>query len=297
MVTHEAHRPTQLIVDGYHFNGIDDNGVRRRFEKLVGWHSGAGVDVTREQRIVDHGEFAQSGHRRGKVLALQGGRIEAPDRSLIQPALDELNAVLAGGGFGMLEYVDRTAGSRWTTVQLLVEPDVVWDGGPIATFQVQFLQTDPYKYGEAASSSTGFYFVPAGVGLVYPLYPSPGTLDYNTAGVVTGIATVSNPGTADAPAVFTVEGPTPVEGFTITAQSTGRRIIWLPGEIIPAGSSVVLDGTDGSVTIDGTADRGGSVIVEAWPVVSAGGSEDFLFTSEGAITAAELTASVTATYW
>ena len=293
-VTQEAARPTQVIVDGFEFNGIDDNGVRWRFDKLVGWHSGAGVDVVQEQRIVDHGQFGQPGHRRGKVLALSG-RIEAADRALIQPALDSLNAVLADGGFGVLEYVDRTAGSRTTTVQLLVEPDVTWNGGPLALFQIQFLQTDPYKYGAVSTDSTGFSQTPEGAGLVFDLFEPSDSLSWGVA-VDPGILTVTNPGTAEASVVFTVAGPTPAGGFHVVDLLTGSRITYLGGAV-PSGSEVVLDGHDGTVVIDGVADRSGDTVVEAWPQVSPGGSRSFLFESVAGFSAAILTASCDATYW
>jgi hypothetical protein len=278
------------------FGEVDGDGVEWGYSTVEGWHMPAGMDVNRVQRIGSHGEFAQAGHRTGRVITITGW-MWAANRAVIVAAAQQLSTVLADGGFETFTFNDSDVGELWTPVQLL-DMDVDWLGtaeNP-PRFQLQLLATDPYKYGGISSSTTGFFSVPAGVGLVFDLFPS-GTLDFNSSSVVTGTVTVSNAGTADAPVVFTVDGPTPVEGFNIVRQSDGQTITWLSGEEIPTGSTVVLDGTDGSVTLDGTADRRGTVLVDVWPVVPPGGSEDFLFSSNGADTAASLTASVTSTYW
>lgn len=292
-------QPSQISIGSQILLGDDDaNGVEWGFSTIDGWHKPAGMDVTRTQRIVSHGEFAQAGHRTGRVITVTGW-LWGDSRAKVNAALSELSALLADGGFETFTFDDSDSGALSTRVQLL-DLDADWDGGTVANpprFQLQLLAADPYKFGAVSSASTGFFSVPSGVGLSFPLFVSSGVLDFNSSTVVSGVVAVSNAGSADAPVVFTVDGPTPVEGFIITAQSTGRRIVWLPGEAIPEGSSVVFDGSDGSVTIDGSADRRSGVLVDEWPVVAAGGSEDFLFSSEGDVTDAVLTASVTATYW
>lgn len=135
---------------------------------------------------------------------------------------------------------------------------------------------------------------PVGAGLVFNLFPSPGTLDFGAQGS-TGSLTVFNAGNAPASVKFTVTGPTPDGGFVIVDAATCKTITYLGA--VPDGSTFVLDGSDGSVVIDGIADRLGDTVVEAWPTVGAGMSRDFSFTSLGATTASVLTAEVTATYW
>lgn len=287
-------RPTSVLVDGHELNGVDGNGVVWKFIAIEGWHSGPGTAVPQTQRIVSHGQFGQPGHRTGKTLTIRGS-LEAADRTLIPDALDTLAGILADGQFGTFQFTDRTQGSRHTRVQLLDAPDVgAWDGSQTARYQLQLLAPDPYKYGSVSSSSTGFGATPVGSGLVFALFPAPNVLDFGAAGS-TGVVTLTNAGNAPSAVKFTVTGPTPSGGFVITDAATGKPITFLG--TVPTGSTLVLDGSDGSVTIDGSADRLGDTIVTAWPTIAPGDSRDFLFSPLGGTSAAVLTASTTATYW
>lgn len=294
-MTPEQDRPTRVVVDGFELNGIDDHGVTWRFESITGWKKGAGVDVTQTQRTINHGQFVQPGHRSGKVITIVG-RIMAPDRALIPDALDRLNAVLADGGTGVFEFFDRTEGRRWTDVQLLEEPDPdTWIGGPFVRYQLSLLAGSPYRFGATLSASTPFPTVPAGAGLVWPLFMPSGVMSWGNQ-VIPGTLTVFNHGKAPAPVVFEVEGPTPAAGFRITNLDTGKRIDYLDTPV-PAGSTLVMDGRDGTVVIDDVADRSGGTIAQEWPQVTPGGSSSFLFESLGSTSAAVLTAKVTEAYW
>lgn len=291
-MTSTAERPTGVVVDGLDLNNIEATGLVWEFKSIDGWINGPGVNVDQTQRVVDHGQFFQRGHRTGKTLSIVGYIKGA--RALVAEGIDRLNAVLADGGLGLFQFTDVNLGLRWTYVQLLGAPLIPWDGSPTVKYQLQLLAPDPYKYGATSSASTGFGAAPVGAGLVFNLFPSPSTLDFGAQGT-TGTVTISNPGTAESSVKFTVVGPTPSGGFVITDESTGKTITFLGA--VPSGSVLVLDGSDGSVVIDGSADRLGDTIVQAWPQIPAGGSRDFLFTPLGGSTAALLTAETTATYW
>lgn len=287
-----AERPTGVVVDGLDLNNIEASGLVWEFKTIDGWTNGPGVNVDQQQRIVDHGQFFQRGHRTGKTISIVGW-IKGP-RALIAEAIDRLNAVLADGEQGLFQFTDVSLGLRWTYVQLLGAPVIPWDGSPTCKYQLQLLASDPYKYGATSSASTPFGAAPVGAGLVHPLHGGP-SLDYGAQGSTGGV-TISNAGTAPAPVVFTVTGPTPAGGFVIVDNTTGKTITYLGGAV-PAGSTIVFDGSDGSVLIDGYADRLGETIVQAWPLVPKQSSRDFTFIPIGAATAAVLTAECIATYW
>jgi len=285
-------RPTGVVVDGLDLNNIEATGLVWEFKSIDGWINGAGVNVDQTQRIVDHGQFYQRGHRTGKTLTIVGYIKGA--RSLIAEGIDRLNAVLADGDQGLFQFTDVSLGLRWTYVQLFGQPLIPWDGSPTVKYQLQLLASDPYKYGASSIASVPFGSAPAGAGLVHPLHSGP-SLDYGAQGS-TGTLTVNNAGSADASVKFTVTGPTPASGFVIADLSTGKSLRYL-GAVVPAGSSVVLDSADGSVLIDGYADRLGETVVEAWPIVPAKSSRDFAFIPLGAPTASVMTAECIATYW
>jgi hypothetical protein len=285
--------PGVVTIAGLTFNETDANGVEWVFDALDGWHDGPSVSVDQADRIVSHGIFSQPGHRGGRVITLAGW-VYADDRALVAAAVDSLTALLADGSSDMFTFIDADLGSRWVNVQLLATPDIAWDADRLlCKFQLQFLAADPYRYGATSSASTGFASTPEGAGMVWPAFPD-GFADFGVQGD-TGTVTVSNPGSASASVLFRVAGPTPDGGFVITDASTGEPITYLGA--VPVGSTLVLDGSDGSVVIDGTADRLGDTIVTSWPSIPRGASRDFLFAPLGGTTAAVLTAEVTATYW
>lgn len=283
--------PAEITIDTLVLRS-DDGELQWGFESIEGWHNGPGIDVDQVQRVVSHGQFAQVGHRTGRTITVNGW-VLGTTRAPVAGALRDLDAVLADGGFSTFTVHDDDEGTLTTTVQLLDRLQVDWTSPTEARFQIQLLAPDPYRYGETTSDSTSFAMDAVGTGLVFPLFPD-GVLDFGALGDP-GTATVSNAGTATASVIFRVTGPGPTAGFRITDTTTGKSITYLGS--LPAGSELVLDGRDGSVVIDGIADRSGDTLVEAWPTIPAGGQRDFLFEPLSGSTAAVLTAEATATYW
>ena len=283
--------PIMITIDTIDLNARDDDGTEWVFDNLEGWHEGGGMEVQQEQRTVSHGHFPQAGHRRS-IAPTVTGWVYNESRALVAAAMDKLAALLADGQFASFAVKDDDTGIKTATVQRLgLSSD--WIDPLVMRFQLQLLSTSPYKYGSTSSDSTGFGSAPVGAGLVFDLFPG-GTLDFGAQGT-SGTVTVINEGTATAPVKFTVEGPTPPEGFMIIDADTGKTITYLGA--VPSDSTLVLDGHDGTVVIDGVADRLGDTIVQAWPTIGPGTSRDFLFVSLGGSTAAVLTADVVATYW
>lgn len=283
--------PGQITVDGVVLN-IEDGDTTWVFDKIEGWHEGPGIDVETEQRTTSHGEFAQDGHRTGRTITISGW-VMGSFRATVAAAVRRLSSVLADGGFGTFELADDDEGTLTATVQLFATPKVVWDKQTYAEFQLQFHAPSSYRYGATASASTGFAAPAAGAGAVFPAFPG-GVMDFGPLGDP-GLVSVANNGTASAPVKFIVTGPGPAGGFTITDVTTGKKITYL-GDL-PAGSELVLDGADGTVVIDGIADRSGDTIVEAWPTIPKQSERSFLFEPLSSTSAALLTVQCVSTYW
>lgn len=281
-----------LTLDGL----VDIDGVQGAFDTIDGWHDGPGVDVAQVQRVGSHGQFAQAGHRTGRVIAV-GGWLSADTRAPLFTAVQRLATVLADGGFSTLTVTDIDGPTLTASVQLLDKPDVRWDQPTLCRFQLQFLAPDPYRYGLTSSASAGLFTGSQdGTGMVWDAFPS-GNADFNTdPDSSLGVVTVSNDGNATASVVFSVTGETPADGFRITDLVSGESISYF-GSVVPVGSTIVFDGRDGTVLIDGTADRSGATVVTGWPTVAPGSSGSFLFESLGGATDAMLTVSVVAAYW
>lgn len=118
-----------------------------------------------------------------------------------------------------------------------------------------------------------------------------GVLDFSTGGTA-GSVTVANNGTADVPVAFDVTGYAP--GFTITEAATGRQLVYTADVI--AGDTLTLDGADGSVTLNGTADRSAYLSRRDWTNIQPGSSATFLFESTGA-TGALMTVRAASAWW
>lgn len=291
-------QPATISIGSQILLGADDvSGVQWYFTSIDGWHKPAEMNVDRVQRVVSHGEFPQRGHRMGRTITLEGS-VAGPTVAATEAALAKLSALLADGTFDTFTFAGVDRPTQTARVQLL-DMDINWRGKVegFPDYQIQLLAPDPFKYGTVSSGVTGLFTGNAdGTGFIWDAFPS-GNADFNTsASAAIGSATISNPGTAPASVKFTVTGPTPASGFRITDLATGKRISYL-GTVIPAGSSLILDGSNGSVLIDGVTDRSGDVVVEAWPTVAAGGVGSYFFETLGGTTATTLTAACTATYW
>lgn len=275
-------------------NAIDANDATWVFDTITGWHSGPGVELQQTQRAVGHGQFTRKGRRTGRQVIVSG-HVYADSRAPVEQASRTLAALLAGGSTERFYFNDADGPTLWANVQLADAPRMEWDGKNWFKYQLTLLAPDAFRYGDTSTASTGFASDPVGVGLVYPLYTPDGVANYGPLPTSNGVATVANAGSADASPVFTIAGPSPVGGFSITDVSTGHRLRFLG--VVPEGSTLVIDASDGSALLDGTGDRSGDLIVSRWPVVGPGELVSFRFAPESSTSAAVLTVDVVSTYW
>jgi hypothetical protein len=110
------------------------------------------------------------------------------------------------------------------------------------------------------------------------------TLVYPSAPSSSGMVTLVNSGTADTTPVFRIDGYAP--GFTITRTGvggTGARLVY--ADTVQAGSYVLINPADGSVLLDGYADRGGQLVVSEFETLAGAESATWLFESPGNVNA------------
>lgn len=276
-------------------------GTNQVLTDLEGWFSGPAVRRPDTARLWAHGSFSERGFREARLITVHGHAF-AETRREAANLTDSLAAVLADGTKGVFRVNDADLGSRWASVYLVDTPDIVWDGLLDVTYSIDLLAPDPRKYADASTATTTA--AAPGGGLVFDLFQGvvgdgpgqastgqPGVLDFG-ASSHPGKLTFANAGTADTAPVFTVAGYAP--GFTITEVATGARLVY-EDEVLE-GQTLRLDASDGSVLLDGYADRGYALTRREWSRVPGSGSSTYLFESFGNRNAT-MTLEVKSAWW
>lgn len=281
-----------LTVDGLTFSSegwVSPSGYTLWLDELKGWDDGPGVRRDRAERMNAHGEFGERGWRGARLVTLEGDAT-CPSEEVAALAAQEVAAVLADGLAGVLEVTDTATVDMSAGAYLFADPKVSWKNDTTATYQLQFLCPKPRKYGAAVTAVTGV--ATPGGGLEYPLEDP---LDYGAAGTP-GTVTLTNAGTADTAPAFTVSTVTTDMpfGFTITHVQTGNRLVY--SDAVLLGQSIRLDTSDGSVLLEGYADRSAKLTVREWTRLAKKSAGTWLFEATGA-TGAQLIVEVRPAWW
>jgi hypothetical protein len=263
-------------------------GTNQVLTRLDGWFSPAGTRREGTARLWAHGSFSERGWRDQRVITL-GGHIFTETRTDAANMTDTLAAALADGTEGKFIVNDADLGYREAAVYITGTPSVDWYGGLDIFFMIDMVAPDPRKYGQRITATAGA--AAPGGGMVFDLFTSNGVLDFGGAGA-DGTVTLENVGTADTPPVFTVTGYAP--GFTITNTATGARLVY--SETVAAGQSLALNAADGSVLLDGYADRSAYLTRREWTTVPPRTRATYLFESPGN-SGASLTLGVSPAWW
>lgn len=248
-------------------------GTDRLITDVQGWDAGAPMRRRKSARLRQHGNFTEVSTRDERTISVSGS-YQAPDRASAAVFVDELNAYLGDGEPGTLEILDPDLGVRRAGV-LLDSPDVTWRGGLDVTFTLDMGAPDPRKYGDAVTAGTPP--PKAGGGLfTEPLFGGdhPGILDFGVPDV-TGLVSITNQGTADTPIKMTVTGPVMPGGFTITDPDDGGQMVY--NSPVLAGQYLVMDARDGTVKLNGYANRSVNLVRRSWARLAGGQSRRFLF--------------------
>lgn len=246
-----AESPVGLTVGPIELTANATSGVDWALLKLEGWYEGADISAPNQDRPTSPGQFAQAGRPGGKAITVNG-EVWSKDRVFLTDAMETISATLADGSFAQMTVYDEDMGYRWAMVQRVGRPSFDPDDEPdVLKFQLQFFAPDAYRYGQTSAATAGFAAA-SGSGMVFPLFNPAGFMSF---GALPGnsVASVQNPGTAPSSPVFAVTGPTPTGGFVIIDRRTGKRITFLGS--VPEGMTLTLDASDGSVLLEGVADR------------------------------------------
>ncbi|UIW13270.1 minor tail protein [Arthrobacter phage Crewmate] len=265
-------------------------GTNQVLTALDGWHSPPGTRRSGTERLWAHGSFSERGWREQRLISV-GGHIFTATRSEAAAMTDNLSAALADGAAGKFIVNDADLGRRSATVYITGAPDVDWDGNVDIFFRIDMVAPDPRKYGDSLSAYT-LAAAPGG-GLVHDLFTgdNAGVLDFGDAGIP-GTATLENVGTADTAPRFTISGYAP--GFTITETNSGAKLVY--ADTVAAGQTLIIDAADGSVLLDGYADRSTYLTRRDWTRIPGRTRATYLFESPGN-SGASMTLGASPAWW
>lgn len=286
--------PTSVTFGGL---TVDDSGDYH-LTNIAGWEGLPEARYDSFGRPNGHGEFDTPVYSGARVVHLEGECYDVAQRDAI---LSTLSAGLGFSGADAAKDLTVTLASRTLTTKARVirystaiargDWGVGWFG-----WQADFRCPDPLRYG--ITQTVGPYVLAAATGgLVFPLFMPSGVLSWGTLPTPQTL-TLTNTGSADAPVTLSVaaNGAAITGGFQILESTTGRSLRY--ADDLAAGDVVVFDSGAGTVIINGSADRRGSLTVAQWTPVPPSSSRTFyLAPLGGPNSTASLTASMRPAYW
>jgi hypothetical protein len=259
--------PARVRLNGLDIGVVNDGNVVLTYNKLDGWHGGAGVRTNFTPRSNEHGSFDGPAYRSELVITI-GGNASGPSRAAVAATIHKLTGALGDGQLGVVEVHDPDYGNLSVRARLSDAPQVDWGVASQFVWQIQVTAPDPLKYGDELTWVTDLP-KPGSSGLTYPLFGGTGKLEYGTPGE-DGRITLINPGTAKAWPVFQVNGPV-LGGLSITDVTTGRQIVYA-GDVPDEAVLLIIDSANGRASLNG-ADRSAELTVKQWFAVPPGGAQ------------------------
>lgn len=278
-----------LTVDGLTFSTegwTSPEGYTLWLDELKGWTDGPGVRRDRTGRMNAHGDFSERGWREARMVTIEG-EATCPTDAIAATAEQDLAAILADGLLDVLEVTDSATVDMSIGAGLFADPKIGHTNDLTLTYQIQFWCPKPRKYGAPVIDQTGV--ATAGGALEYPLDDP---LDYGAPGDP-GTATLANTGTADTAPAFTVTGDLP-NGFSITHVQSGNRLVY--SDALLAGQTLRIDVSDGSVWLEGNADRTTQLTVREWYRVPKKTTATWLFEAANS-TGAQMIVEMRPAWW
>lgn len=266
MITRFAHTAAALVLDNGGTLGLAP-GTNQTVTDIKGWHGSAGVRSNETPKLWQHGIFSERSYKTERVITLSG-HIETQTRAEAAQLVDTLAAIMGDGELGTFTVNDVDQGTRWAPVKLAGAVEVNWDSGLEIDVTVDMTSPDPYKYGTAASYTTGKSDPGGGLDNDPALFNNDtDVMDFGEGGTA-GLIVINNTGTAPAPLVITAAGYWPASGWAMTEVNTGRRLVYSAANI--ADDYVRLDSSDGTVMLNGISDRNINLTVREWPELTPG---------------------------
>jgi len=245
---------------------------------LLDWYAGAESKSSINDRPQSMGAFGISNDWASSVAISTKGSFDGDSLADAIAAAERLSAIAAGVPVQMVVVDPLRTTSRWVSIRRVTLPP---DVGAFASFDfsIDVIATDPLRYGDPVTSSTGIPV--SGGGLLWPLGTTPSAFwDWGMDGA-SGRISVTNAGTADVWPSITVLGGL-AGGFVVTNVSTGQTIRFV--RPIPEGASVSINQRTGSASIDGQSDVGGFITERGFFAIPAGETHQIQFAGLGAVT-------------
>lgn len=262
--------PSPTILQWAGITVAGDNSSLYHLDDLAGWLGDMPPSrVDSEPRPNAHGESDTPVWSSARVVTLTGSCRTNNQRDALFQTLAAVSVYAGDAAPATLTVQD--AGLTLTTPARIIAATPArvagaWGLGQFG-FQVQWRCADPLLYGSVQtgnanmSASTG--------GLVWPAFTPSGVMSFGTTSAASSCS-LTNPGSMDAPVTFVVAagGTTLTGGFRIIETLTGRILQYI--DDLTAGTSVTINGANGTVLLGGATDRNGSLTIRQWTPVPAG---------------------------
>lgn len=268
---------TPTIVQWGGITVAGDNSSSYHLDSLTGWRGDLPpARIDSEDRPNQHGESDTPIWSSARTVTLVGSCRTNATRDALFAALTAAMVYTGDATPGTLTV--QEAGLTLTAAARVAghSPSRVagaWGLGQFG-FQAQWRCADPLLYA-ATVSDTANMAASTG-GLVFPLFMPSGAMSWGTL-VAASSCDLTNSGSMDSPVIFTiVVGANALTGgMRITETVTGRILQF--ADDLPAGTTLVIDGTNGTVQLNG-ADRNGSLTLRQFTPVPAMSTRSFVVT-------------------
>lgn len=266
---------------------------------LDGWEATPPTRVDNVDRLNAHGAFVTPVWAGARVVVATGFSLSDTARDTVFQATQSPMRVPGAAGTSTLAVTavgrSLSANAQFSRYSPVLLTKGFWQAGHFP-WVIEWRCPDPLRYGPVTTVGP-LVQAPLTGGLVFPLFSVGGVMTWDTL-ATPQTASLFNPGTADAQVTLTVAAGASAltGGFQIVEATTGSIIRYV--DDLPAGSSVVFNSATGAVTLNGEADRRGSVTIAQWTPVPPGTTRTYILgLLSGTSTTASLTASTRPTYW
>lgn len=245
-----------------------------------------------------HGSYRKRGWRDTRVVSIEG-EWWTDTRAQAAQVVDQFGLLLGEGESGTLAIDDPDMGLRWARNVYLQSTECDWETETGGTFALDIECHDPRKYAELVTTvTTGIQRSLSG--LVFPLFVPDGAgpanvLDFGPSMGSSGLAAVTNRGTAPTSVLFRVNGGGNPNGFVITEQETGRRLVY--DYPLPPSQELTLNSADGTVWLMGYAPRESGLSVDEWMEIPARTTRTYHFEGRDGGEDSELTVEAFSAWW
>jgi len=256
--------------------------------ELEGWFAGAPLKTeTRERSQADGGFGVAKFYRSSRVVTVTG--YLTADATVTATAMRYAVAAMQSDGLPGSFVVDEDGFVLTMSVTMVGTPEIVLITDTVYSYTLQFVASDPLKYGPELVVSTGLGT--SGTGLAFPIeFP----INFGTPGDPGRVITV-NVGTAATYSVFDIQGGLS-GGFELKAIETGEIVRF--ERAIPVVSTIRLNPRTGRASIDGQSDVSRYLTRREWWSIPAGTTRTVQFTAIGSTSGTPtLTAYTKPAYW